>query len=80
MVTSPGYVLFVLEVPRPIRAPAGTTTNPDGRWTTQRIRNLVTELGKSINSNMTALYQQLAAFAAPARSRHGLGQIQSLML
>jgi transposase InsO family protein len=39
------YVFFVLEVPsRSVHLP-GTTTNPDGRWTTQQIRNLLMDLG-----------------------------------
>jgi putative transposase len=39
------YVFFVLEVGSRYVHVLGTTTNPDGRWTTQQIRNLVLELG-----------------------------------
>ncbi|MEU4526154.1 hypothetical protein AB0F52_46470 [Amycolatopsis sp. NPDC024027] len=35
------YVFFVLEVGSRYVHVLGTTTNPDGRWTTQQIRNLV---------------------------------------
>jgi hypothetical protein len=35
------YVLFVLEVGNRSVQLLGATTNPDGRWTTQQIRNLV---------------------------------------
>jgi transposase InsO family protein len=39
------YVFFVLEVPNRSVHLLGTTTNPDGRWTTQQIRNLLMDLG-----------------------------------
>ncbi|MEU0533425.1 integrase core domain-containing protein [Amycolatopsis tolypomycina] len=39
------YVFFVLKVGSRYVHVLGTTTNPDGRWTTQQIRNLVLEIG-----------------------------------
>ena len=39
------YVFFVLKVGSRYVHVLGTTTNPDGGWTTQQIRNLVLELG-----------------------------------
>jgi putative transposase len=41
-------VFFVLEVDRRFVHLLGTTTNPDGWWTTQQVRNLVMYLGDRV--------------------------------
>jgi transposase, IS6 family len=42
------YVFFVVEVGNRSVHLLGTTTNPDGRWTTQQVRNLVINLGDRV--------------------------------
>jgi hypothetical protein len=42
------YVFFMLEVPSRSVHLLGATTNPDGRWTTQQVRNLVMDLGDRV--------------------------------
>ncbi|KAA2247302.1 transposase family protein [Solihabitans fulvus] len=42
------YVFLVLEVGSRYVHVLGTTTNPDGWWTTQQIRNLVMDLGHRV--------------------------------
>lgn len=41
-------MFFVLEGPNRSVHLLGTTTNPDGRWTTQQIRNLIMDLGDRV--------------------------------
>jgi putative transposase len=42
------YVFFVLEVSSRSVHLLGATTNPDGQWTTQQVRNLMMELGDRV--------------------------------
>ncbi|MEU9689980.1 hypothetical protein [Amycolatopsis japonica] len=43
------YVFFVLEVGSRYVHILGTTTNPDGRWSSQQIRNLMLDLGDRVD-------------------------------
>ncbi|MFG1646705.1 transposase [Amycolatopsis sp. NPDC049252] len=58
------YVFFVLEVGSRYAHVLGTTTNPDGRWTTQRIRDLVMELGDRGDDFRFLIRDRAGQFAA----------------
>jgi len=58
------YVFFVLVVPSRSVHLLGTTTNPDGRWTTQQIRNLVMELGDRITQFRFLVRDRASQFTA----------------
>ncbi len=58
------YVFFVLEVGSRYVHVLGTTTNPDGRWTTQQIRNLALDLGDRADEFRLLIRDRADQFAA----------------
>ncbi|MFI6302271.1 integrase core domain-containing protein [Amycolatopsis thailandensis] len=55
---------FVLEVGSRYVHVLGTTTNPDGGWTTQQIRNLVMDLGDRVDECKFLIRDRAGQFAA----------------
>ncbi|MFC0430261.1 integrase core domain-containing protein [Kutzneria buriramensis] len=58
------HVFFVLEVASRYVHVLGTTTNPDGAWTTQQIRNLAMDLGNRVDEFRLLVRDRAGQFAA----------------
>jgi putative transposase len=57
-------VFFVLEVGNRSVHLRGMTTNPDGKWTTQHVRNLVMDLGDRVTQFRFLIRDRAGQFAA----------------
>jgi putative transposase len=58
------YVFFVLEVGTRTVHLLGMTTNPDGRWTTQQIRNLLMDFGDGVTQFRFLVRDRAGQFTA----------------
>jgi putative transposase len=57
-------VFFVLEVPSRSVHLLGATTNPDGQWTTQQVRNLMMDLGDRVTQFQFLVRDRAGQFTA----------------
>jgi putative transposase len=60
-------VFVVLEVANRSVYLLGATTNPDGRWTTQQVRNLVMDLGDRLTQFQVLVRDRAGQFTAQRR-------------